>query len=119
MQSKHLNHKKPFAAALLQHQYRYGFYAFFLKNSSFPRQKYPLPFLIYSYIDINLNNLTRSYTTLKKMIIIAGLSTLAISAMAKNDFTPFTTIAQAQKHCPATTHLVFTPTAPGKHQEEQ
>lgn len=42
-------------------------------------------------------------------IITAGLTS---SAFASNDFTPFTTIEQAQQYCPATNGLTFTPNNP-------
>lgn len=51
---------------------------------------------------------------MKKIISIVTLITTGLmsSAFASNDFTPFTTIEQAQQYCPATNGLIFIPNNP-------
>lgn len=54
---------------------------------------------------------------MKKIAICLGMfalsTTIAATAMAEtSSFTPFLSISDAQKYCPATTNLVFTPNSP-------
>ena len=51
---------------------------------------------------------------MKKLFSILPILTLGISsiAFATSDFTPFTTVKQAQEHCPAVNGLTFTPNIP-------